>query len=135
MREQPLIQKNSIDYFSMMRLHNSKGRRVQEMSQSAKVDLQNDQEWTQEEKEKLKQIFKQIELMKNQRRAHELVMNLPSRMIKSFNQKKFALLDDKSYIFDDKFFKESILYNNQFKGNERSDLVSPSFSEVKMKLQ
>ncbi|KAL4480340.1 hypothetical protein ABPG74_020856 [Tetrahymena malaccensis] len=61
-----------------------------------------------QEKEKLQNIFKKIQSMKDQKRIHDLVMNLPTRMLKSFNQNKFDLLDDRSYFYNEDTFLDSI---------------------------
>ncbi|KAL4505999.1 hypothetical protein ABPG72_013760 [Tetrahymena utriculariae] len=61
-----------------------------------------------QEKEKLQNIFKKIQSMKDQKRIHDLVMNLPTRMLKSFNQKKFDLLNDRSYFYNEDTFLDQI---------------------------
>ena len=59
-----------------------------------------------ERNEKLAQIVKRINLMKDEKRARDLTMNLRSRMLKNLDDRKFTLLNDRSVHYDPKHYKE-----------------------------
>lgn len=49
--------------------------------------------------------------MKDEKRAHDLVRNLPTRMLKSFDQNKFNILKDKAFHYDESSYLELINMN------------------------
>ncbi|EAR93586.2 cation channel family protein (macronuclear) [Tetrahymena thermophila SB210] len=73
---------------------------------------ENSDEWSQNSYIKLQHILQYIKRLKDQRRAHNLVMNLPSRMLRSFDKNKFDLLNDKAFHYDEQTYLQLINQHN-----------------------
>ncbi|KAL4480339.1 hypothetical protein ABPG74_020855 [Tetrahymena malaccensis] len=122
-----------------------KQRKQQENTGEQVSQYQLNDQYTPKQKQKLIEIMQRIQLLKNKKRANKLVNNLPSRMLKSFDENKFNYLNDKSYVYDQLFFQLSIQNiqntstkseNRSQKSEEKSEFLcdSPPFKQNKSKI-
>ncbi|KAL4480342.1 hypothetical protein ABPG74_020858 [Tetrahymena malaccensis] len=94
----------------------------------------NDQEnmidqWSPDSKKKLSQILQFIKKIKDERRAHNLAMNLPSRMLKSFDQNKFDLLNDKAFHYNKQTYQELISKKLIYQSSNQSKQSDTKYGE------
>ena len=96
---------NSGDNMNASMLLSNKSNTLQNIN-NLDEDLQEDEEDDgvnlEERNEKLAQIVKRINLMKDEKRARDLTMNLRTRLLKNLDARKFALLSDATAHFDPK---------------------------------
>ncbi|EWS74975.1 cation channel family protein (macronuclear) [Tetrahymena thermophila SB210] len=85
--------------------------------------------WSPDSKKKLKQVLQFIKKTKDERRAHYLAMNLPSRMLKSFDQNKFDLLNDKAFHYNKQTYDELISEKRIFKSHSTSKQSDTKYGE------
>jgi hypothetical protein len=62
--------------------------------------------------------------MKEEKRVKDLVLNLPSRMLKQLDGNKFSLLNDKSYYYDENTYIPLI---QEFEEQEKAKLNHTMF--------
>ncbi|KAL4505997.1 hypothetical protein ABPG72_013758 [Tetrahymena utriculariae] len=64
-----------------------------------------------------------------ERRAHSLSMNLPSRMLKSFDQNKFDLLNDRAYHYNKQTYPELISQKQVYQSLNQSKQCDTKYGD------
>ncbi|EWS74973.1 cation channel family protein (macronuclear) [Tetrahymena thermophila SB210] len=83
---------------------------------------QYSEEWSPNSQMKLQHVLQYIKRLRDQKRAYNLVMNLPSRMLRSFDKNKFDLLNDKAFHYDEKTYLQLINQNNINNNNLQNNI-------------
>ncbi|KAL4505998.1 hypothetical protein ABPG72_013759 [Tetrahymena utriculariae] len=86
---------------------------------------QQSEEWSPKSQMKLQHVIQYLKRLRDQKRAHNLVMSLPSRMLRSFDKRKFDLLNDKAFHYDEQTYLQLINQKNNVQNHNTSLTQDP----------
>ncbi|KAL4480341.1 hypothetical protein ABPG74_020857 [Tetrahymena malaccensis] len=96
---------------------------------------QQSEEWSPNSQMKLHHVLQYMKRLRDQKRAHNLVMNLPSRMLRSFDKNKFDLLNDKAFYYDEQTYLQLIKQNQNNNLQNHNLNLMPGKQNREMALQ